>query len=354
MNFKSIVSVFAAMLMFQAAFAGNPDRAGQAGASELLVNPWARSLGLNGINIASVKGIDAMRLNVGGLTFVDRTQVAFSRTEYLVGSGIGINSLGFAQKLGDGAFGLSIMNVSYGDIEITTTDQPEGGIGTYTPQFLNIGLSYSRSFADFIHGGVVLRIVNESIANLNASGVAIDAGLVYTTGDDAHPDKFKFGVSLRNVGTPMTFRGDGLQFPAVVPSGAYSYNTNNPTQAFELPSQLNIGASYDVYVKTKHRITANGSFTSNAFYRDQFGLGLEYGLKINNREVFMLRAGYKYEDGLLNDAVRGNVHTGFAGGFTVDIPFSRDEALPRMGIDYAYRTSDPFEGSHTVGLRLDF
>lgn len=354
MKFKNIASVIALMLLFQGAFAGNPDRAGQAGASELLVNPWARSLGLNGINLASVKGIDAMRLNVGGLTFVDRTQVSFSRTEYLVGSGTSVNALGFAQKMGDGSFGLSIMNVSYGDIEITTTNQPDGGIGTFTPQFLNIGLAYSRSFADFIHGGVVLRVVNESIANMNASGIAIDAGLVYTTGNDAHPDKFKFGVSLRNVGTPMTFRGDGQKFSANPPRANYDLNANYITQAFELPSQLNIGASYDMYVQSRHRITASGSFTSNAFYRDQFGAGIEYGLKLNNREVFMLRAGYKYEDGLLDAELRGTAHTGFSGGFTVDIPFSQDESLPRMGIDYAYRSSDPFEGSHTVGVRLDF
>ncbi len=32
------------------ALAGNPDRAGQAGATELLINPWARSTGWNGAN----------------------------------------------------------------------------------------------------------------------------------------------------------------------------------------------------------------------------------------------------------------------------------------------------------------
>jgi hypothetical protein len=35
-------------------WAGNKDRAGEAGASELLINPWARSSGWGGANTASV------------------------------------------------------------------------------------------------------------------------------------------------------------------------------------------------------------------------------------------------------------------------------------------------------------
>ncbi len=340
--------------MVSSLHAGNPDRAGQAGASELLINPWARSMGINGINLASVKGIEAMRLNVGGLVFLDRTQAYVSHTQYLVGSGISINAMGFGQKIGDGAFGISVMSLGFGDIPVTTTSLPDGGSGTFSPQFINIGIAYSRSFADFIHGGVVLRIINESISNVSASGVALDAGLVYSTGNDDYPDKFKFGVSLRNVGTPMVFRGDGLHFKTDVLSGKYKQNAQQISQSFELPSQLNIGISYDIHLAENHRLTASGSFNSNAFYRDQFGIGLEYGLSLNGREVFMLRGGYKYESGLLDSELRSTAHTGLTGGFTVDIPFSKDDKLPRMGIDYAYRASNPFNGSHSVGVHLDF
>ncbi len=351
---RIILSFLCLVTVSMTAFAGNPDRAGQAGASELLINPWARSLGLNGINLASVKGIEAMRLNVGGLVFLDKSQAYVSHTQYLVGSEITINAMGFAQKVGDGAFGITVMSLGFGDIPVTTNALPDGGLGTFSPQFINIGLAYSRSFADFIHGGFVLRIINESIANVSASGVAIDAGLVYTTGNDDYPEKFKFGVSLRNVGTPMTFRGDGLQFKTDVITGLYKQNAQQISQAFELPSQLNIGVSYDIHLADKHRLTASASFNSNAFYRDQFGIGVEYGLSLNGREIFMLRGGYKYEAGLTDTRLRRNAHTGFAGGFTVDIPFSKDESLPRMGIDYAFRSSDPFSGSHSVGVHLDF
>ena len=350
---KLIILLVAALPVV--AFAGNPDRVGQAGASELLVNPWAKSLGWNGINIAAVKGIESMRLNIAGLSRMQGTQIGFSRTEYLVGSDININALGFATKIGEGALGISIMSVGYGEIQITTVNQPEGGIGTYQPQFLNIGLGYSRSFADFIHGGIVLRIVSESIADVSAQGVALDAGLIYNTGPDAYPEKFKFGVSLRNVGTPMTYRGDGLSFRTDALSGEYQITVDGRSQSFELPSQLNIGASYDMYVLPIHRLTAVASFTSNAFYKDQIGLGLEYGIKVGALEMFQLRAGYKYEEGLLFDtALRTNAHTGLSAGFTFEYPFRKDDPnSPKVGLDYAYKTSNPFAGSHTVGVRLN-
>ncbi len=46
------------------AYAGNPDRRGQAGATELLINPWDQSGGWIGINTANVRGIEAERMNV--------------------------------------------------------------------------------------------------------------------------------------------------------------------------------------------------------------------------------------------------------------------------------------------------
>lgn len=335
------------------AIAGNPDRSGQAGASELLVNPWARSLGWNSVGVASVRGIEAMRLNVAGLTFTEKTSISFNRTEYLRGSGVNINAFGFAQKMGDGALGLTFMTIGFGEIDITTTAQPEGGLGTFKPQYFNMGIAYAHTFADFIHGGVLFRVVSEGIANVRATGVALDAGLVYTTGNDTYPERFKFGVSLRNVGTPMTFRGDGLHFRADVVTGDFQSTVSQLSQSFELPTQLSLGISYDIYAQNRHRITLAGSFVSNAFYKDQFGAGVEYALKVKNRELFMLRVGYKYEEGLFDVSERTNAHTGLAAGFTLDVPFKKGEKVPRMLIDYAFRPSNPFSGSHTLGITLD-
>src|SRR5688572_20500385 len=57
------------------AFAGNKDRSGQAGATELLINPWGQSSGVFGMNTAQVRGLDAMKTNIAGLSFVEKTEI---------------------------------------------------------------------------------------------------------------------------------------------------------------------------------------------------------------------------------------------------------------------------------------
>ena len=75
--------------------AGNPDRVGSAGASQLLINPWARSSGWGGSNIASVRGLESLYGNVAGLAFTDKTELIFSRSSWI--ADVPINSFGFSQ-----------------------------------------------------------------------------------------------------------------------------------------------------------------------------------------------------------------------------------------------------------------
>ena len=52
------------ILVVGCARAGNPDRQGQAGAAELLMNPWGRSAGLHSMSTSSAVGVEAMRINI--------------------------------------------------------------------------------------------------------------------------------------------------------------------------------------------------------------------------------------------------------------------------------------------------
>lgn len=82
---------------------------------------------MGSLNTAMVKGVEAMMLNPAGLARGSRTEVSWGNTQYLVGSDIKLNSIGLAQKVGkNGAFGLSLVAVSFGKLKVTTTDQPAG------------------------------------------------------------------------------------------------------------------------------------------------------------------------------------------------------------------------------------
>jgi hypothetical protein len=334
-------------------FAGNPDRAGQAGATQLLINPWARSSGYAGSNVASARGLEAMFQNVAGTAFTKKTELLFCRTQWLKGTDININAFGLTQRVGEtGAIGLTVMSINFGDIPITTVEQPEGGLGTFSPQFMNIGVSYAKGFSDNIYGGITLKVITEKISNVSARGIALDAGIQYIAGKN---DQLKFGIALKNVGPRMKYSGDGLGIKTPIPGNTQgaTMTAENRAAQFELPSLLSIGAGYDFYMvkdtagtKT-HRVTALGTFTSNSFSKDEYKLGLEYGWK----NMLMVRAGYTYEKGIFNKDNRTTVFTGPSAGFTIEIPFGKNKST--FGLDYSYRATNPFNGTHSFGARIN-
>lgn len=338
-------------------FAGNKDRAGEAGASELLVNPWARSTGWGSAGTAYAIGLEAMNLNVAGIAFTRKTELMFNNTQWLKGSGITFNSFGFTQRVGEsGVMGLSVVSLNFGDIEITTTEQPEGGIGFFTPNFFNIALAYAKEFSNSIYGGLTVRTISESISNVSAQGVAFDAGIKYITGEY---DRLKIGISLRNIGPPMKYSGDGLSFTGVIPETEVSLTVEQRSSRFEIPSLVNIGASYDFYFNptvdttggkertiADHKITIAGTFTSNAFTRDQFRFGVEYGFN----SMFFVRAGYVYENGSIKDGSKDTALSGPSAGFSIDYPIGKNGAY--ASLDYSYRLTNPFAGTHSIGIRV--
>lgn len=340
-------SLFFGLISISSSFAGNPDRQGEAGAYELLLNPWARSAGLHTLNVSMASGVEAMRVNVAGMAGSRRSELALGHARYLEGTGISMNAVGLTQRVGEnGVFGLSLMAMNFGDIAVTTTNLPEGDGSTFSPSFFNLGIGYAHTFENKVSVGVLARAVSETIASVSAFGFAIDAGVQYVTGPE---DNFKFGISLRNIGLPMRYGGEGLSFQGEAPNDNLNYDLtlNQRAATFDIPSLLHIGLSYDFYAGADHRITPLGNFTANSFSRDIVGVGMEYAF----RELFFVRGAYRIEIGGENSPIQNDAYTGLAGGFGVYVnPNRRNDN--EIQIDYAYRATNPFGGTHNITLRF--
>lgn len=346
---KKLYLLIVLIFVGQAAFAGNPDRQGEAGAGHLLLTPWARTAGLHTMNTAHISGVEALRLNPAGIARIDGTQIAAGYTSYLSGTDISISSIGIAQRFGENsAFGISLMTLNLGDFIETTEFQPEGTGATFSPSLVNIGISYSYVFENKISVGATFRAVSESLSDVSAFGFALDAGVQYVTGEQ---DNFRFGISLRNVGSRLTYKGQGLSENLSNPDGGFAefpFTYSQRAQSFELPSMLNIGLGYDFYFGENLKLTALGNFTANSFSQDQIGAGVEFGFK----DLFQLRAAYKYEVGS-NVEATAPLYTGLAGGFSFQVPLSKKENANTMRIDYGYRHTRLFNGTHNITLSLD-
>lgn len=361
---RFIAFALAASMVTTLCQAGNDTKRGQSGASELLINPWARSTGWNGAYAGGVRGIESMMLNVGGLAYLNKTDIAFCTQRYLSGSGISINSLALGQRLSPtGVLGISLVSYSLGDFIETTYALPEGTGNTFKPQFYNLGISYAKKFSNSISGGITLRTIYQAISNVNALGVAFDAGVQYQTGKD---NRFKFGVAIRNVGPKMRFDGEGLSFKGT--RDQIGLTVQSKSAAFEMPALLSISTGYDFIHTDYNRLTGALGFNSNSYTKDQIIPGIEYGF----RDLFMIRGSYMLYQGFINkDYIRTDVYTGWAVGGSFIVPFTKKEngdivaegsdatapAAPAatkshstLSIDYSYRTTGIYNGTHAIGL----
>lgn len=337
-----------------------PDRVGQVGAQELLINSMPKSSGVNGLNVSGTDGIESSQVNPAGLARTTGTELLFANTTLGFGTDLGVNSFGFSQALGTngGVLGILVNAMDMGDFVRTTTSQPDGDLGTFSPTLLNIGTTYARKFTDRIHVGFTARIISQSTPEISATGVGFDAGIQYRSGTK---DRVKLGITLRNVGPTMSFGGDGL----AVRAPAQSSNTYTSTlffssEDFEIPATLAMGGSYDFFLGDDMTLSAIAAFISNSYFYNQGGAGIEWKYK----QYVALRGSFLYENGILGGQIgsdgRYNWFTGFSGGASFQIPFksgkfdaSGNPDFSKFSLDVSYRTMNPFTGTLVVGARID-
>lgn len=346
-NLIRYTAVAGAVISCSSALAGNEDRVGSAGATELLINPWATSTASGGTGIAYQTGLEASFTNIAGIAFTEKTQIKFDHSNWLGNAGIGLNTAGFAQRVSEsGVIAVSVQSYGFGNIDITTVSNPDGGVGTFSPKTNIFNVGYARSFSASIYGGVNFKVINESISNLKATGVAFDAGIRYVTGER---DQLKLGISLKNVGPTMKFKGDGISKEVQYITYGNLATLEQRTEAYELPSLLSIGVSYDFIFDEKNKLTAAGAFTANSFQNDQYSVGADYAF-VGNKVGFNLRAGYVMEKNMYSVENRSNTITGFTAGFSVNAFAGKNKNA--IGVQYAMRLAGTFGIVHTFGVSI--
>ena len=182
-------------------------------------------------------------------------------------------------------------------------------------------------------------------------------------------ENFKIGVTLKNIGLPMRYSGDGLSMSAFPTNANHELTLETRSALIEMPSLLTLGISYDFlffgkdydnYTKkelketgltrddAEHRITLAASFTANSYSRDNFSFGIEYGLM----DFFMVRGGFIAESGMFTPEKMTTFYSGPSAGATFAIPLSKKNGNQKLYLDYAYRFLNVSKGNHYVSLKL--
>jgi hypothetical protein len=326
--FCGLISLF---FIWSLTFAGDLGRVGTVSGTQLLIPVGARSISLGGASVGDVGGAEALFWNVGGIAIGGKSEVMFSNMSYI--AGLDLNYLAAVFNGGNiGAFGFHIQSLSFGDIEQTTFDEPEGTGINYSPSHVVAGISYGRALTDRISAGVTGKVVYESIMQTSARALAIDLGVQY-----AFSNHLRLGVAMKNMGTKMQYSGRDLDRPARIPGappdaedGFFSGNTQNAN----IPSVFSFGVMYGVNINEDNKFVLNGAFSNLNDASDQIFGGVEYGFK----EFFFLRGGYNYE------AQAEDQLFGFSFGAGLNYSLGQFD----FKFDYAFRQLTEFFDSNNV------
>jgi len=312
-------------LIAESIFAGGGRRNGTGGATELLIPVGARGIAMGSSTLSNSYGLEALFWNPANIARVGEhsTNVLFSHMEHIADIGVQYGAVSTDIE-SFGSIALSIKSLSIGEIPVTTVSNPDGTGAVFTPQFLTLGLTYARMLSDRISVGLTANLVTEKLDLVSATGIAFNVGVTYTNFADVPGLGIAF--VMKNVGPQMKFDGSGLLIPAETPS------LNRPGQfykveaaSFELPSQLEIGASYQYIVNEQNALQFSGIFANNNFYGDELKAGFEYGYD----KMFFIRAGYSFAYDLDSDYNTYGINAG------VGLNYDLGGVLLR--VDYAYR-----------------
>ena len=334
--------VLAALISPSAALAGSGQRTGTNGAAELLIPVGTRDIAMAGSTLAAASGIDALFWNPAGSAHVLRDVTLYaSHMSYFADIGVDCGAVSVNIE-SFGVVSLDIKVLSIGDIPVTTAQYPDGTGNTFRPQFFTMGLTYARQLTDRISVGFTGTLITERMAEVSASGVAFNGGLIYS--DLGGLPGLAFGVVVKNIGPQMKFNGPGLNVQAVaggLDRGTMLYGID--AAGFELPSTFELGFAYRTNIIEDNKVTIASSFENNNFADDEYKFGLEYGF----RDLLFLRAGYDYQppksadrENIFGATFGAGVHMNVG---TVDVTF-----------DYAFRSTKFFDNNHVFSVILGF
>ncbi len=320
-------------------YAGDESRKGTTGADQLLIPVGARNIGSAGAFVASATGAEAIYYNPAGLAFGQGSEVMFSYMNYV--ADIGVSYFAGSVKFEElGTFGLSYKSLQFGDIPVTTFENPDGTGSTYSPGFSTLGLSYARPITDRVSAGVTAKLINESILSTSAIGFAVDFGVQYKFQTDLW-----LGVTIKNIGSNMKYTGSDLLTSTTVPGTASGYQGgvySPDTEPYQIPSYFELSMSYDYRIDDMNAVQVGATFRNNNALEDQAMVGLEY--KLFN--VLFLRGGY---EGALKSSARSIYGMNVGGG----VDYQTEGAL-RVRFDYAFRAVKFLDANHIFSVKLGF
>jgi opacity protein-like surface antigen len=268
---------------------------------------------------------------MGGL---QKSHFEFTNIQWL--EGVNLNYFSFARPTYMGSFGVSVTAMTSGDIEMTTTQMPDGTGDYYSATSYALSVGYARQMTDFFSFGLSAKYISERISEEVATGVAFDFGTMLHTGYR----NLRIGMNIANLGPSMRFEGPELNFnydPSPGNEGYDQAQAVREVEPYDLPLTFRLGVAYDLNYAENGRLTLTAEARDPADNEQQASIGTEMAFN----EQFFLRAGWKFnyvEEGLT-----------LGGGLSLALWENTD-----FDFNYAWADFGRLESVHRFSLGFEF
>jgi len=285
-----LASVFAQNLIAQ-----DLTKVGTTSADFLMIEAGARAQAMGGAYIGVADDATALYWNAAGAGLIGKGAAQYQFGKRF--ADITHHFMGVTYPLTDeDVIGFSVQYLDYGEMEVTTIEEPEGTGETFSASSIAINLSYAKQLTDRVYVGFTGKYIYEEIWLEHGSGFAFDISTMY----DMREIGVRIGMTISNLGPEMGIdEGPHLTFYKQKPDdypGSPQPESQLVTQKFPLPTGFALGISSVIvgvnspFVQSgEHKVLLAASINDyfNAPFRGN--LGVEYGWQ----ELIFLRGGYR-------------------------------------------------------------
>lgn len=315
-------------------------KVGSSAAQFLKIPVGAKAVSLGSTFSSISDDISAIYWNPAGLPQIKQFSIGFTHTQWI--ADVNHDFFGLVLPIdGVNTIGVSVVQLSTGDIENTTILQPKGTGIFFDASDLAVSVSYARQVIEQVSIGITGKYINQRIWNSSAQTFALDLGVLLKTGYN----DINMGFSLQNFGPELSMSGSELTKEVDLDPNSTTnpaVESNLTTQPFSLPTSYRGSISMGIIsnnglfqINNSTLIIAADAFHSND-YPERYSIGMQYGFL----NTLYLRGGYMFNTD----------EEGLTLGTGIDFNFGST----RITFDYAFAEFGIFDAVHmfSVGMGL--
>ncbi len=337
---------------YSLSYSQEPYRVGTTTAGFLEIGYGSAGSAMGDACVSVVRDLSSVYWNPAGLAYMEQNEAQFTYQPWIADINTSLTAVGMTFP-SIGSFALSLIQVGYGDMEVTNLEMQDGTGELFTASDLAFGVSYARRLAQWFAFGASGKYISSKIWHTNARAMAIDLGVVVNTHflspTENREDGINIGMSISNYGTKMKFDGMDLLFPIdILPEKEGNYRDVEgkfSLQSWELPLIFRIGVSFNPIVVGPHRLVVAVDALHPNNNAESVNVGAQYQMTLPSYGEFYLRAGRKAL--FLGDDSEFGIT--FGGGMMLRM-------MNNMGlkVEYAYRSVGILGNIHEYTLGLVF